>query len=86
MFLGGPENSKVSIVEINCTKASMTESIIKNIQSYHLISFTKKIYMTFYQRSLLQIDKTSLLEIFGSLKIRNFGYTLSWCVSEILYL
>ena len=35
MYLDGPENSKVSIVEIYCTKASMTESIIKNIQSYH---------------------------------------------------
>ena len=29
MYLGGPENSKVSVVEINCTKASMTESIKK---------------------------------------------------------
>ena len=27
------------------------------------------------QRSLLRIDKASLLETFGSLKIRNFGYT-----------
>ena len=27
------------------------------------------------QRSLLRIDKVSLLETFGSLKIRNFGYT-----------
>ena len=35
MYLDGPENSKVSIVEIYCTKASMAESIIKNIQSYH---------------------------------------------------
>ena len=38
MYLGGPENSKVSVVEINCTKASMTESIIKNISptiQYH---------------------------------------------------
>ena len=69
MYLGGPENSKISVVEINCTKATMTESIIKNIESYHSISFTKKIYMTFYERSFLQINKTSSLEIFGSLKI-----------------
>ena len=27
------------------------------------------------RRSLLRIDKASLLETFGSLKIRNFGYT-----------
>ena len=30
------------------------------------------------RRSLLQIDKASLLEAFGSLKIRNFGYTPSF--------
>ena len=42
MYLGGPENSKVSVAEIDCIKASMAESIIKNIQSYHSISFTKK--------------------------------------------
>ena len=35
MYLDGPENSKVSIVEIYCNKASTAESIIKNIQSYH---------------------------------------------------
>ena len=35
MYLDGPENSKVSIVEIYCTKASTAESVIKNIQSYH---------------------------------------------------
>ena len=29
------------------------------------------------RRSLLRIDKASLLETFGSLKIRNFGYTPS---------
>ena len=29
------------------------------------------------QRSLLQIDTVSSLETFGSLKIRNFGYTPS---------
>ena len=29
------------------------------------------------RRSLLRIDKASLLETFGSLKIRNFGYALS---------
>ena len=32
MYLVGPENFKVSVVEIDCTKASMTESI-RNIQS-----------------------------------------------------
>ena len=30
------------------------------------------------RRSLLRIDKASLLETFGSLKIRNFGYTRSY--------
>ena len=29
------------------------------------------------RRSLLRIDKASLFETFGNLKIRNFGYTLS---------
>ena len=48
MYLGGPEDTKVSVVEIDSTKASMTESIIKNIQSYHSISFEKK-GMTFHQ-------------------------------------
>ena len=48
MYLGGLENFKFSVVEINITKASMTESIIINIHSYHSISFTKKC-MTFNQ-------------------------------------
>ena len=48
MYLSGPENSKVTVVEIDCIKASITESIIKNIHSYHSISFTKK-GMTFHQ-------------------------------------
>ena len=30
------------------------------------------------QRRVLRIDKASLLETFGSLKIRNFGYTPNW--------
>ena len=40
------------------------------------------------RRSLLRIDKVSLLETFGSLKIRNFGYTpsclqlLTWSMSN----
>ena len=43
------------------------------------------------RRSLLRIDKVSVLETFGSLKISNFGYTpsclqlLRWCLILVYY-
>ena len=48
MYPVGPVKSKASVVKINSTKPSITESITKSMQSYHSISFTKK-GMTFHQ-------------------------------------
>ena len=48
MYLGGPKDCKVSVVEIDRTQCIMTESSVKNIQSYHSISYTSN-GMTFYQ-------------------------------------
>ena len=46
MYLGEPENSKVSVIETDRTKARMTEGIIKNTQSYHSISFKKDVWLS----------------------------------------
>ena len=46
------------------------------LSSFERCSSLSRLSMTL-QSSLLRTDKASLLEIFGSLKIRNFGYTPS---------
>ena len=61
---------------------SVVESCVDEKFSVRLSSFERccnfllRLLMAL-RRSLLRIDKTSLLETFGSLKIRNFGYTQS---------
>ena len=48
LYLGGPESSKVSVVEISKNDTKITESKIQNIQSFHSVEFQED-KMTFWQ-------------------------------------
>ena len=71
------------IIDIVSMKKSVVERCVDKTFSDRLSSFERcwssllRLLMAL-QRSLLRIDKASLLETFGSLKIRNFGYRPSF--------
>ena len=70
------------VIEFVRIKKSIVESCVDKTFTDRLSSFERcwrsllRMLMAL-RRSLLRIDKASLLETFGSLKIRNFGYTPS---------
>ena len=71
-----------NVIDFVRMQKSIVESCVDKKFSDRLSSFERcwssllRLLMAL-RRSLLRIDKASLLETFGSLKIRNFGYTSS---------
>ena len=70
------------VIDFVSMKKSVVERCVDKTFSDRLSSFERcwssllRLLMAL-RRSLLRIDKASLLETFGSLKIKNFGYTPS---------
>ena len=57
LYLGGPADTKVSVIEINKNDCHIVHSKIPNIQSFHFIAFTDEA-MTFWQYYNIGIGKT----------------------------
>ena len=57
LYLGGPADTKISVIEINKNDCHIVHSKIPNIQSFHSIAFTDKA-MTFWQYYNIGIGKT----------------------------
>ena len=55
----------------------MYKSVVDMRSSFEICRSSLLRLLKALRRSLLRIDKVSLFEIFGNLKIRNFGYTPS---------
>ena len=62
LYLGGPADTKVSVIEINKNDSHIVRSKIPNIQSFHSIAFTDET-MTFWQYYNMGIGK--ILPYFG---------------------
>ena len=79
LYLGGPADTKVSVIEINKNDCHIVNSKIPNIQSFHSIAFTDEA-MTFWQYYNIGMGKTlpfsgiefesgvNVLEVFQSSK------------------
>ena len=57
LYLGGPADTKVSVIEINKNDCHVVHSKIPNTQSFHSVAFTDEA-MTFWQYYNIGIGKT----------------------------
>ena len=72
LYLGGPADTKVSVIEINKNDCHIVHSKIPNFQSFHSIAFTDEA-MTFWQYYNIGIGKTFP---FSGIEFESGGHVL----------